>query len=288
METDPNLEVVDWGQWRIAKLKGTSYANQLQALITSGAADGVAIAGAYGFRRGGSIDFLSSLTGLKAVVVQDPDKDEIDISVLSELSRLQFLVVGAHRQSLDMAKLTDLRELRLAFNAKDRLPLAAQSQLVTLALHYFKSKGRDLTGLGPYRALEILELNLGNTERLMGIDRFKYCRELWDLSGLEKTPVSEVLLQSCKKIMNFEPLGSCENLSTLGINRGGVLENLAFLSGLKQLRDFRLTETDVRDGDLSILMQLPLDHIALLDKRGFSHTEKEIQDQIGRRKARIS
>lgn len=167
--TGSKIEIVDWSNWRVAKLNGVSSAQDVQSLISSGAANGVTISRAHGYQRGGSIRFLNSLTGLKAVVVQDPDFDAIDISVLSELSDLEFLAVGDHKQSLDIKNLSQLRELRLAWNAQDKLPAADECKLVTLALSSFKSKDRDLTTLAAYRHLEFLEVIQGNTESLRGI-----------------------------------------------------------------------------------------------------------------------
>ena len=92
-------------------------------------------------------------------------------------------------------------------------------------------------------------------------------------------------LQSCKKVTDIKPVGSCAALQFFDLSEGGEIPSVGPLTDLVALERLYLYEsTKVTDGDLSPIARLPkLKDFRMRNRRAYKPSVKEIQDVIARR-----
>jgi hypothetical protein len=117
----------------------------------------------------------------------------------------------------------------------------------------------DVRGLGKLRWLQHLRLNcLTRLTSLDGLD------ELADLRELD--------LRVCRKISSVEKLGSLSRLDKLVLSDNGDIASIKCLAALQRLEVFVFEgDTNVRDGDLSVLKQMrALKGVSFKNRRHYS------------------
>src|SRR5687768_3863173 len=111
------MEIVNWAHWRIVWLRSGAEP-KIKALLSEKKADGVGISPHSGFE-GSDLTILRDLP-LKGVVL--PYASQYDISILREKKELWFLAIAGNRQKFDFNVFANLKELRLEWHNKFRLP----------------------------------------------------------------------------------------------------------------------------------------------------------------------
>lgn len=236
-----------------------------------------------------------------------------DRSVVSALGRLEELWIEGSVEDVDFSNLSRLHTcslgaapspgnvwacpalqhltLRKVKKVEDFAIFAPLARLVTLAL--------DSVPLRSLRQIEQLQalrkLDLTQCRRLDSLEGIEHTRieELWldilprlySIMPLTKLQTLKILkLASCKRIADWEKIGEIQSLEQIGIMLGREISSLAFLRGLRNLRDFRISGKIV-NGNLGILLELPkLEMVSIVrDMRHYSHTEEQLNEILQKR-----
>jgi hypothetical protein len=150
----------------------------------------------------------------------------------------------------------------------------------------------DLPAIQSLQSLETLSIFGGPQMRslqfLGGLTRL---RELgiWNtqiggeasLSSLKGLPHLRVLklISVGTKVRDIQAVGQVPTLEVLFLDRGPPLPSLAFLQGLKSLRELAISRTEIGDGNLQVLLELPrLERIHRLSphRKHYSHRLEEL------------
>lgn len=132
-----------------------------------------------------------------------------------------------------------------------------------------------------------LELSFSNVRAFKGIGRLKnikrmelvHCYKLESDSGLEEiaTSLRHLHVLHSKRFQVGAGVRSLREIEVLRLNSCGEIENLEFLHEFPRLLDFRFVDTNVRNGDLSpILNHKTLRSVGFMDKRHYSHKSEEV------------
>ena len=100
-----------------------------------------------------------------------------------------------------------------------------------------------------------------------------------DWQPLSRATELEVLeLETCKRLEAIDFLRPMRRLRDLSLVNCGPIDSLAPLADAEALERFFFYEsTNVRDGDLSILLTLPwLREVSFMNRKHYSHTREQI------------
>lgn len=189
---------------------------------------------------------------------------------------------------IDQAKVSDLRKHGTA-------PSDLEGKEYVILWHYKQPNG-SLDHLPASPSVRYLELNLGGTASLIGLERFPSLRRLEvhrctklksdvGLARLSRT-LRHLHINTCKKFVIEGELLDLVNLEVLSLNACGDLPDLGFLERFPRLQAFRFVNTNVTSGDLSpLLRHKTLKDVGFLAKRHFSHRPEEIEIALAAKRA---
>lgn len=91
--------------------------------------------------------------------------------------------------------------------------------------------------------------------------------------------------KSLKNLTDIELLGRLRALESLSLDRGPDLASLSFLRGLRRLTSLWIEKMVIKDGDLSVLIDLPrLEQAEVYPHRKhYSHSTEQLQAFLGER-----
>ena len=238
----------------------------------------------YGFKLS-NVDFLKTYDFFTEISVIK-DLSEIDISGVQFLKKLVSLTLSNGNQGLDFKNFPLLEEASVYWNNK-LFNLGLCKNLTKLVLWKYKPKSgsfQELSRLSSLIALKITQSNLHSLSGLEGLTHLEefeayYLTKLENLTNIDAVSktLNSLTLDHCKKIHDFEQaLGSLTNLQKLILGDCGDLKNLKFVNELEKLNFFSFVGTNVRDGDLSLLLKRKFEHVGFDDKRHYSHKMKEL------------
>ena len=161
------------------------------------------------------------------------------------------------------------------------------SKVEYLIIWHHKTKDKTFENLPDAPNLKYLEVNWSGSTSLKGLEKYKnlkrlelhYCTKIESISDICKLKdhIRYIHINMSKKINDHSKIVCCSNLTTLCFNECGKIENLLFLSKLKQLRDFRFVNTNILSGNLTPLIEHPrINNAGFLNKRHYSHKHTEI------------
>jgi protein phosphatase 1 regulatory subunit 7 len=275
-------DIVITGKWKIFPVRSNRIDACLAALASSDA-NAVAVPEADEFA-GNSLTFLKAFPNLQGLAIPYPEKYDLD--VIESLQHLRWLTLGKERRSFNFSQFEFLEELSANWKSSDVLP-KAEGPLEDLSLWGYAPKSRDLVSLPAYQKLKLLNLVSGSIERLDGIERlgalreaeFDYLRQLRSVAAIGGCGIEILHIEASTKIEDFGSLASCPKLRLFRYANCGSLPSLSVLDNFKALEDFRFVNTNILDGDLTPLLKLK--STAFLNKRHYSHTDKQIAIAIG-------
>lgn len=95
------------------------------------------------------------------------------------------------------------------------------------------------------------------------------------------------LLKDARRFADLHRIGEMAALEELGLAGGGTLPSLGFLRGLANLRHLSLAQTQVKDGDLGVLLELPRLREAVLqpEKPHYRPTPEQVEARLRARPA---
>lgn len=209
------------------------------------------------------INFIGDFTWLEKIVIQvaKPLKNISVINKMPKLKRafgdfyLDFLLENetVNYIGCDWDKKTDFSELCLKLNhlnitgCKDFITFGIRLQKTPALKHLELIRGNmvDLKWVGEMKALEKIELH--------------YLPKLETLNGIEnlKNTLKEFELCTGRKITDYSPIASLENLESLAIENRSVINDLSFLAPLKKLKYLRIYNTKITAEDISYLKNIP-------------------------------
>jgi hypothetical protein len=209
---------------------------------------------------------IESQSGLRKLSINAYFKKPLDLSQFQELRSLH-LDWGPGAESLVNAQqLEDLSINR--FPGFDLEPLRGLDRLCVLRI----ANARKLTSLrgigllGPIRALRLLDLRtLTDLDPIAGVAD--------SLDSLE--------FSLCRGMGRLDALHVLHRLTRLHVLDCGEIESLRPLLGLPLKTLLFYESTNVRDGDLSVLLKLPnLTNASFANRRHYSTTMEQIQAEL--------
>jgi len=210
------------------------------------------------------------LTGLSLPAVHLSAAGTLDLTQLACLTSLSVSWTLIKDQTYALAPVTDL--YLESYSPHDLTPLAAAKSLTRLRMKQYPQL-RTLDGLTTFDRLKILGIFLAP--------------KLEDVSAFRTAPaaqtISELHLDTCKKIPTFEDVSLVKNVRGLSLANSGDFPSLAPLAGMPELQELYLYEsTKIVDGDLSPLLTLPqLQRLSIANRRHYSPQVSEIKRQLG-------
>lgn len=214
------------------------------------------------------------------------DWAEIDVSGVQFLKKLARLTLSNDNQPLDFSNFPQLNEASIEWNNKI-INLNQCKELNSLVLWKFKPRSgsfKELKGLSNVTSLKVTQspiISLSGLEELPHLENFEayYLSKLENLNGIDaiRHSLRSLILDNCKKLHDYEDaLSSLASLHKLILGDCGSLKNLEFIKKLNALTFFSFVGTDVKDGDLSLLLKRKFEHVGFDDKRHYSHKMKEV------------
>lgn len=200
---------------------------------------------------------------------------------LDGLRNLRGLRLESPGAGIDFARFPEL-EVFVGDWHVDHRNLDRACELRQLRAWHFHPRSRDLSDLANITRLEWLELTQTSITSLAGLKTLEdlryftvaYAPRLESLEGLGRggPEIRELHLAKAKAIRSYRPIASISHLRRLMISACASMPNLKWLAGLNQLDFFSFVETNVEDGDLSPLLELPeLRYVGTLDKKHYNY-----------------
>jgi hypothetical protein len=235
------------------------------------------------------VDGLRSLPRLKVFLYSLSRREGQDeIEILCGLSQLRELAIAPLPHGLDVTPLTTctgLTSLRLvAMVNVDLAPLASLANLEELLLD---GSTKNLAAIGALKRLKSLSVmfnkrvslkwfsSLSNIEklffvgsRLSDFDVFQKFPRLMDLNLgntniqslsclANNTEIKKLNLGRCRKLETLDGIERLTSLAWLELEDTKSIPSIRPLAGLRHLKALYMRDTQIADGDLSPLMQLP-------------------------------
>ena len=203
---------------------------------------------------------LAELPGLRQLSIIGTCEDDEAVMDCLELEGLTLHSTG--RRPLDLRGLLHLRDLDI----NERLN---PDHLAGMLLRSLRAMNWQATTLAPALACASLrELQLDGARRVRSFNpdlidtgltslQVSYGRGLIDLVGLDHLCDLVGLHLERVRPTSFSPIGALRNLRELGLVGCGDIPDLGFTAELKRLRDIAVADSNVVDGDLTWLDDLP-------------------------------
>lgn len=229
------------------------------------------------------LDFLNELPSLRALYIQN---EISDISPIFNLKELEFLILEDTREQIDFSVWKKLRDLRITWNSRHK-NLNECIRLENLSLRKYNPKEKCLIKmhLPELKELTLITTRLESLEGIAGAGKLvnlelakaPNLRDIVALEGVKKT-LERIEITSCKKIESYEVLSKLTKLKKLILTKCGDIPSLSFMKNMKQLEFFSFVETNILDGDLSSVVNLPnIKYVGFFNKKHYSHTDKEVE-----------
>jgi len=248
-----------------------------------------------GVYKSDDLEFLREHPSVRMVLVSDGTG--IDLKGLAYLANLEHLTLDHYDAPVPLNSFAKLKIFAGEWSSGLDLGRGC-SHLQLLTLHKYKAK--DLSEFPYIPSLSSLELIQPAIASLDGIERYVHikkidlfrCLQLTSIgaiTGLKNGDLEYIALRQCKKIKDIETLGELSHVKNITLETCGLIKSLGFLLGCQELEGVGFFETDILDGDLTPLQQLPhLSFVGMSNKRHFSHTKLEINRLVNANKKTFS
>jgi protein phosphatase 1 regulatory subunit 7 len=284
-KTMTTIKQFNWGRWRCAYVNSANVA-EVQELLFRGLIDGLGFNEAYGFEPLDS-ELIGRFPDIKTCIFVNCSK--VDLKVLECLRSLECLSLGGERKDgFNFQKLPMLRDLSFDWNPKDLIPSDA-SGVKKFRVWKYKPRSKCLIDFPTYGHLDFLEIVQSNLVSLDGIEKLPnlkelhlgYARSFKSIAAIKKTKIENLDLEACSKISDLAEIRYCESLKSVRMGGCGEHPSLSFIGECKNLQEFRFVRTNFLDGNMSPLLRLK--SVGFLDKKHFSHTNKQVNAGIAQR-----
>jgi protein phosphatase 1 regulatory subunit 7 len=217
------------------------------------------------------------------------DQKRVNTRYLDGLSNLRGLRLTTPGAGVDFSCFPEL-EVFVGDWHVDNSNVHRCEELRQLRAWQFKPKSLDLCDIANTTRLEWLELIQTNITSLTGLEtledlryfKLAYAPQLESLDILQSAQIGvrELHLHNLRNLSSYVPIASLSSLRRLWLSSCATMPNLHWTKGLDRLDFFAFVETNVENGDLSPLLQLPkLRYAGTSDKRHYNY-KSEALNQI--------
>jgi hypothetical protein len=232
--------------------------------------------------KGKSVAFLRDLPFLEALHVFVEDVEDLD-AVLELANLRSFHNAGYDKTPLDFTGLRRLEMLSAHWHPGIQ-SLFQCSWLDTLSVYDYHGKSFD--DFRQFKCMKSVEVVSRTVESLHGIEAMTdlcllalyYMSKLSSIAGIEQlTHLRRLHMQACKKLGDINFVSTLADLDTLILDNCGDIESLAPIKYLTNLERISFIDTNIKDGDLSVLLQIPKLRSSLFNnKRHYSHRREDL------------
>jgi|GEM_PF-2212316 hypothetical protein len=230
--------------------------------------------------------FLNNFDDLLALSITTPSEMAFsNHEIVYKFKELRELVYAVKiTQDFDLLKFPQLESLSIKWTPGKTDSVFACTKLRLLDLSRYSEENlermKDLSNLktlvlsrGRLRTLKGIE-HISQLERLL-ITSCSQLEDLTDICCLES--LKDLAISGCKNIVDVSPIENLKNLTTLILENLGEIASIRPLANLFGLERFGFAgSTNIRDGDLAILVGLPnLKTAAFRNRKHYSHTREE-------------
>lgn len=261
------------------------YSDEVQDLIDERKIQSILLSQRLGWESQ-SIDFLKEINGLKCLYLYDDEL--LDLSVIEELYELELLFLECRKVKIspNFESLNKLNYVSIDWRPCFK-SLYLNTNIQKMRIDYFNDN--DLSKFSVSPKLEELDLVMGPITSLKGIENFPNlkklviyrCTKLTDISELEHIELTNIEIESCKKIDNLEILFNVNNLESIIIDKCHEIKSIKDISNLSNLKKARIINTTILDGDVTKFGSLYENgvEISFDNKKSYSH---KLEDFIGK------
>ncbi len=234
------------------------------------------------------LSFLADFPDLRYLEVVDQKR--VDTRPIGGLSNLRGLRLETPGTGVDFSCFPQL-EVFMGDWHIDNSNVHRCEELRRLRVWQFKPESLDLSDLANTTRLEWLNLTQTGIVSLAGLETLpdiRYCEiayapKLESLEALtsDRIEVRELSLGKAKKIACYEPIAALRCLRRLKLSDSASMPDLKWTKGMDQLDFFSFVDTNVEDGDLSPLLQLPkLRYVGTSDKKHYNLKFAAINERL--------
>lgn len=223
----------------------------------------------------GDVEFLKELPQLESLHVAAGKG--IDLSPIYQLPKLNLLsLAGEIKIGVDFPRISSLRELRLEnWSSKKYTSALSCASLRVLALSNYPNP--DLSSFSGLVSLQELRLSFGRVTSLHGVSSMTHLKRLTlqefnhldSLEGIEGLcELEDLWIYRAKKLRRLRGVEGLGQLRSITLTSLPLLESLRPLAKCAYLeRVILLQNTNVLDGDLAVLKELPKLHQVRFNER---------------------
>lgn len=189
-----------------------------------------------------------------------------DLSHLSCLRKLEYLKIhGSADKEIPFSSLPLLWCIYLNYNKKNCKSIFQCKNLEYIFIdNYSGTTSNEFVSFGEARRIGLMKSKLSEFNALQNMPHLEhigigYNSKMESISWLkDNKSLTSVAFQNCKKIKDWEILGSLTNMERLTIDSCGELPSIAFLQHLTNLKEIRMIgSTSVRDCKVRDIMSIP-------------------------------
>lgn len=237
------------------------------------------------------LSFLQEFPDLRYLEVVDQKR--VDTRQLECLRNLRGLRIDTPGAGIDFSWFPEL-ELFVGDWHVDNCNIGHCRELRTLRLRQFKPQSADLSDFADVTRLESLDIVKTDISSLSGVKTLEdlryleiaYAPKLTSLDSLSvgDCGIREISFESVKKVSSYKPIASLPYLRRLKLFSCAPMPDLKWTKGMNRLDSFSFVETNVENGDLSPLLDLPrLRYVGTMDKKHYNYKFAKLNELLDER-----
>ncbi|MBC8061545.1 MAG: hypothetical protein H7Y18_12890 [Clostridiaceae bacterium] len=212
----------------------------------------------------------------------------INVAPIESLHNIRGLHVTELKNGLDFMNFPHLEIFLGKWHEKNQ-NLESCRDLRSIFINNYNSKTKDFCELKNIVRLENLHIIRSNIESLKGIETLKdlkklmiaYAPKLKDIYDIGKANLREIEFAKTRKIEDYHLFGNIEYLRKIILDNCADIKDIKWISNLRNLDFFSFVETNIVDGDLNPLLDLPeLRYVGYLNKKHYNFRMEEINDRL--------
>lgn len=228
-----------------------------------------------------SLDFLADYPFIESITIGLV----VDFKPLYYLKNLKYFSIEPVNkiQYLDFSKFPDLETLCTDWY-KQFPDLSNNHKLKNLMLFKYSPISKSLQDLqlpGCLESLDIRQTNIINLEGIHQENLRVFClygaRNLTSVQGIKNisNQLTEIDIESCRKLINYEELSVCSSLQRLDLTKCGDMQNLSWIKNLNNLNHFTFLDTKILDGDISPCHSI--NYVAFINSKNYNYYFKDFK-----------
>lgn len=186
-----------------------------------------------------------------------------DLNGIYNLTKLRVLAINETTTKVEF-RLNELKNLEELYGTLPQKTVGINElkRIKKVELWGYKPKSRNLNEFSSLKSLKELNITQSRIDALDGIEGLLslkklglyHLRTIVDITALEevKAPITELSLENCKSIGDFQPIHNLKGLESLKILACGELPSLSFVSKLTKLKSLVFADTNILDGNLTV------------------------------------